>query len=312
MRGTWMHRVRRAWNAVDARIRRGSVVLLYHRIAHPPEDRFGLSVREDRFEEHLDVVRRICGRPPSRLRELVDSPDPKGVAITFDDGYEDNLRCALPALERHDAPATFFVTSGCPGRAFWWDVLVAVTNEGLDRLPDVVGAERAGERGEQDHDPILRAHRILASSSPEERLRLVEIMESVGPAGGFALPRALTADEVLRLSRSPLVEIGAHTHSHPNLGRVSDEQGRQELVRNTELLREWTGQPPTSFAFPFGTYASSPSRVDRTLRDLGYERACLAEIGVVRVSTDPLRIPRFWVRDQDGDALERSLRRILG
>ena len=47
------------------------------------------------------------------------------VAITFDDGYRDNLTSAKPILERAEAPATVFITMDRLGaaREFWWDEL---------------------------------------------------------------------------------------------------------------------------------------------------------------------------------------------
>ncbi len=47
------------------------------------------------------------------------------VAITFDDGYADNLYDALPLLEKHGLPATVFVCTGpvTQGAEFWWDTL---------------------------------------------------------------------------------------------------------------------------------------------------------------------------------------------
>ena len=47
------------------------------------------------------------------------------MAITFDDGYVDNLTTASPILTSLNLPATFFVTTGHTGRAqeFWWDEL---------------------------------------------------------------------------------------------------------------------------------------------------------------------------------------------
>ena len=47
--------------------------------------------------------------------------------ITFDDGYADNLRAALPVLERHDCPVTLFITTGVlDADVLWWDGLASV------------------------------------------------------------------------------------------------------------------------------------------------------------------------------------------
>ena len=65
--------------------------------------------------------------------------------LTFDDGYRDNVTCALPILERHDAPFTIFVPTGPPTRTLysWWLGLRAllrvrdtVTIEAMDRRFD--------------------------------------------------------------------------------------------------------------------------------------------------------------------------------
>ena len=47
------------------------------------------------------------------------------MAITFDDGYVDNLREAKPRLAAGDVPATLFVTTGAIGQRteYWWDEL---------------------------------------------------------------------------------------------------------------------------------------------------------------------------------------------
>ena len=55
----------------------------------------------------------------------------RAVAVTFDDGYEDNAAVAAPVLERLDIPATIFVTTDAVGRSqsFWWDELPAILLE---------------------------------------------------------------------------------------------------------------------------------------------------------------------------------------
>ena len=104
-----------------------TLVLLYHRIAEPSVDPWRLSVSPAHFAEHLAVIKRAGRAMP--LRELAMALRSgkrlrDAIVVTFDDGYADNLRAARSLLDRHDVPATVFVTSGALGSAgFWWDRL---------------------------------------------------------------------------------------------------------------------------------------------------------------------------------------------
>ena len=101
---------------------------MYHRIATPAADIWGIAVSPENFEQHLQLLRKKGNVVP--LRELVkDVKQGKvrrnSIAITFDDGYADNFAVARPLLEKYQLPATFFITSGNIGKEeeFWWDEL---------------------------------------------------------------------------------------------------------------------------------------------------------------------------------------------
>src|SRR2546423_8905789 len=110
------------------------LVLLYHRIADCHPDPYALCVSPRHFEEHLEVLHHklaVVG-----LDQLEDRPDlGLRAAITFDDGYADCFHTALPILNRHNIPATFFLVAGVIGtqRAFWWDELHDIFITGSDR-----------------------------------------------------------------------------------------------------------------------------------------------------------------------------------
>jgi peptidoglycan/xylan/chitin deacetylase (PgdA/CDA1 family) len=87
------------------------VVLCYHSI-HPKHTY--ASTSPEIFEDHLRWLKDTC--EILHFSEVRDAVTDKGltrtaVAITFDDGYEDNHSHALPLLARHNVPATFFITT---------------------------------------------------------------------------------------------------------------------------------------------------------------------------------------------------------
>jgi len=114
------------------------VILMYHRIANEAVDPWRLAVSPARFEEQLKVLRRT--RHPLTLVDFVrrfkdGSLPAHAVALTFDDGYADNLLAAKPRLAAADVPATVFLATGYIDRPeeFWWDELARLLSTNMDR-----------------------------------------------------------------------------------------------------------------------------------------------------------------------------------
>jgi peptidoglycan/xylan/chitin deacetylase (PgdA/CDA1 family) len=66
-------------------------------------------------------------------------------------------------------------------------------------------------------------------------------------------------------------EIGAHSHTHPQLDTLSVAAMRREIAGSRTRLQEGTGLPVDSFAYPHGY---SDARVRRAVRDAGFSSAC--------------------------------------
>lgn len=105
---------------------KGPRVLLYHRVNPFAFADLGpvsreLTVRPDDFAWQLRHLARRGFRPVTQgaFAAMIrgDAPaDPRAVLITFDDGYEDNLLYAAPALRAAKAPALLFVATGFIGK----------------------------------------------------------------------------------------------------------------------------------------------------------------------------------------------------
>src|SRR5262249_5485659 len=104
----------RTWRRVTRAPGR-AIVLMYHRVGEEA-DYLGMNVSPAAFARQLDVLRsRTRVVPPGALVARLADGTPLGedhAAITFDDGYRDNLDVALPLLRARGLPATVFVSVG--------------------------------------------------------------------------------------------------------------------------------------------------------------------------------------------------------
>ena len=95
----------------------GAVVLMYHSVG---ENNLFFTVNENEFERQMAYLTRENFNVVSlkKLEEyLKDINIPqKTIAITFDDGYKDNLSNAFPVLKKHSFPATIFITTDDIGK----------------------------------------------------------------------------------------------------------------------------------------------------------------------------------------------------
>jgi peptidoglycan/xylan/chitin deacetylase (PgdA/CDA1 family) len=267
--------------------RRGALaILLYHRVAELERDPQRLAVTPEHFDEHLRVLGATCtpvayADVPSLLRTPRRLPE-RAVAVTFDDGYRDNLHAAKPLLERHGVPATVFVASGYvgSGRAFWWDEL-----------------ERAGHS-----DELVR----MKPLSLEERdKRLAELPASEPPPR----PEDLCVDHgELRELDGGAVTVGSHTRNHLSLAMQPPEVQRDEVEAGARDLSEWLDRPADLFAYPFGTPGTDVSReTQRIVRAAGVKAAAVNDPRLCSVTSSRHALPRFLVRDWDGARFEEWL-----
>ncbi|MEW2356185.1 polysaccharide deacetylase family protein [Spirillospora sp. NPDC029432] len=89
------------------------------------------------------------------------------------------------------------------------------------------------------------------------------------------------------------IEIGAHSHGHPQLDQLRDGPLRDELARSRGLLEDRLGTAVTTMAYPYG-YSSA--RVRREVRAAGYESACAVANRLPAAGGDTYAIPRLTVR----------------
>jgi peptidoglycan/xylan/chitin deacetylase (PgdA/CDA1 family) len=297
-----------------------SAVLMYHRVAPLSRDVHQIAITPEAFRSQLETLTRKRHVVP--LGDLVtaarDGSPPHGcVALTFDDGYLDNLEIVLPILEEFSAPATFFLTSaGLPRpHRYWWDVLEAAVLDN-PRLGDTVALVVDGEvRAFPAHDHAARRathdalYPLLKDRGAAAREALVEQIAALVSGDRFdPMARPLLTEEARGLAHHPLIDIGGHTVHHLPLATVTPDDVFREVFDNRSTLEHLIGKPVRHFAYPHGS--TSPAVV-QTVEAAGFEAAVTCEARPLRAREHPLCVPRVGTCEESGASLSTRLAALV-
>jgi peptidoglycan/xylan/chitin deacetylase (PgdA/CDA1 family) len=106
----------------------------------------------------------------------------------------------------------------------------------------------------------------------------------------------LTWSQILEAASAGM-EIGAHSHGHPQLDQLAGQRLRNELEVSKALLEDRLGRPVPGLAYPFGY---SNARVRRQVGELGYEYACAVSNAIAGPADDSFSLPRLTISRSTG------------
>ncbi len=279
-------------------------ILIFHRVLAQPDPLFPEEADIRRFDEAMHWVKSGFNVLPldeavARLkRGLLPA---RAAAITFDDGYADNLIHATPILQKYGLPATFFIATGfLDGGRMWNDTIIEsvraatrleINGEfiGLGRLPiQTINDKRAAL------DRLIPAIKHLPSA------QRIEVVARVAESCQAMLPNdlMLTSNQ-LRALRNTGMSIGAHTVNHPILTKMDDSAAKREIADSRDFLEGLLGERINLFAYPNGKLWSDYTLIHaRIVKSLGFDAAVATNWGVCSTESDPYQLPRFTPWDR--------------
>ena len=208
--------------------------------------------------------------------------------LTVDDGWRSTYEVIFPLIKKHNLPLTIFVSPEVCVREynFWYDeIKIFDEHEFLSFLV------RKGFFSERiDNYPLEMVLKELSIKDIYEVIELFKKENNIeGKSRGF-----INIKELLEMSQSGLVEIGAHTMTHPILANETEEVSRSEIVSSIEMLSELINKPITAFAYPNGLYGVDfGQREINTIKSSGIKAAFSVNPGYINSKTPPLCIPRI-------------------
>lgn len=266
---------------------RNTLVLAYHNIVPNGFDALGdksLHLSQSSFGSQLDSLMkthqvislseafsqkefnrdgsRSSSRASGQQHNDLDLNKPRCV-ITFDDAYRGALTAGLHELSKRNLPATMFVAPGyLENKCFWWDL---VTPEGADGIDDNTRETfLMRDRGQSE--------RIVNQSALSRCTTLPDYAKSV------------SSDELDRALEYPLLTVGSHSWSHPNLAALDEETLLAELSDSHAWLKHrYSKKYIPAISYPYGR---ANNEVYKMAKQVGYELGLLIDGGWVQ-STEP-------------------------
>lgn len=283
-------------------------ILRYHAICGPEGYAYaspGICVTPPAFEKHVKYLAanyKVLSLPDAvaMIRDGAALP-PNAVAITFDDGYADNLPAAR-ALAAHGLTATFYITAGCMvgGEPFWPSELrylmagmrrdrITLHANGQSLELDL-GTEALRGSAVNSLTKTFKANPIAVREDLRGQLRIL--------AGNIEVPSVMLTWDAIREMRRLGMTIGSHTMTHPNLPNAGLPAAREELARARETLEAETEAQVTMFSYPNGgAERYLTAEIKEIVNAVGYEGATTSRNAFAGASSDVYALERIEVEE---------------
>jgi peptidoglycan/xylan/chitin deacetylase (PgdA/CDA1 family) len=252
------------------------LILMYHGVTEKDHTaRFGRHLPAKQFEEHLLYFKKhfniltleeILKESAVGSRQVAAGSRQQRkplIALTFDDGFENNLYVALPLLEKHKVPATFYIpTAALAGEILAADKIDIVRNGSKEKELIFNSATyiRKGQHrllnkttGENIYNSLLQlspGNTRTALDIFSERYHFNDLLKQTDPE----CYRLMNGAQLKQFSSSPYVSIGSHAHTHFALSLCSNIELAYELSFSKTELERITGKKVDSVAFPYGAH----------------------------------------------------------
>jgi peptidoglycan/xylan/chitin deacetylase (PgdA/CDA1 family) len=222
------------------------------------------------------------------LRMLERNFSRRFACFTLDDGYRDNRDFALPVMREFDAPLAVYVASDFAdgtGRLWWIALEMAIAKA------DMIEANIGGVATRLDTSTPAakqaafdRLHDWLRSLPGEHDVRR-EVTALCARHGvdetTIGRDLCMSWDELKPFAGDPLVSIGAHSITHCNLAKQSEETACQEMTISRARIENVLQCPVLHLAYPYGDRNAAGPREFALARAAGFKTAVTTRPGML-------------------------------
>lgn len=117
----------------------------------------------------------------------------------------------------------------------------------------------------------------------------------------------MTSGELVQLAQDDLIDLGAHTVTHPSLATLPADDQHAEVLDSRSCLEGITGHPVDAFAYPYGQAEHFTEETVCMVQKARFSVACSAIQGLVEPGDDLFQVHRCEIRNWDIAAFKKHL-----
>ena len=302
-----------------------AAILCYHSVSRDRAGQSdyiseGITVEANLFDTQMRILRQKYN--PVTLDEITDWMKgdkllpPRCVAVTFDDGFEDNYAIAAPIMEKYGIFGAIYLTVNAviKNELPWFARTSYLFKEAMRRNL-VITDEESGRtwnlgNPEDNNEAFQMYSHPCAAMTGDGMEKYVAKLEKWF---GFKLDlrqgtRMMTLAQARELRQRGHI-IGNHTFSHGCMGRIPQEDLDREIAGANEILEHELGNKPLHFSYPHPCLLN-PQWTQASLavtKQAGFRTAVLTDAGVVTKTSNPMLLPRVYIGNDDADAFRWRL-----
>lgn len=284
-----------------------NLILTYHRIVENKNqidsEINSISVTTKTFERQIKLLKKKFNLVSIEEILKINNKYKKNLAITFDDGYKDNLTHAVPILEKYEVPATIYITTRFLENKLdmWWYEIEKIIWQ-KDKLDfNFLNKKYYFEIKEENNKKkcYKKLSLLFKSLNYFDQNKLLEQITKTKERIQFK-DKILNKSDLIQLNQRKNITIGSHTHTHANLAILSDNDCKKELLNSKKILENILNKEIVHFAFPYGSKKDAGLRESNLVKEAGYQTAVTTQLGG-EINNNLYLIPRVHIgENHDG------------
>ena len=226
------------------------------------------------------------------------------VIITFDDGFENNFKVAVPILKKLNLPCVFYISTGMIGKKdmFWVDKIEDIINRTKIKFIDLYLEKKVRFNLKSKSEKINAVKKIkkycksISAFKKDKLINNLSIITKIKPSNKYSKNyKVMNWKQVKKIATNDLFEIGGHSFNHDILTRLPVSKMKTNIKKSIVPLEKKLNKKIKHYSYPEGQSSDYNNNIKRYLRSLGIKICPTAIHGIAKLNDDNFEIKRIMV-----------------